>query len=30
MNVREIRTDELSKLLELYTHLHESDVPDPC
>ena len=28
MNVREIRTDELSGLLELYTHLHESGVPE--
>ena len=28
MKVREIRSDELSALLELYTHLHESDVPE--
>ena len=28
MNVREIRADELSKLLELYTHLHESGIPE--
>lgn len=28
MIIREIRTDELSKLLELYTHLHESGIPE--
>ena len=28
MIVREIRKDELSELLELYTHLHESGVPE--
>ena len=26
--VREIRKEELAQLLELYTHLHESGVPD--
>lgn len=25
--IREIKTDELNKLLELYTHLHELGVP---
>ena len=28
MIIREIRADELSKLLELYTHLHESGIPE--
>ena len=26
--IREIKTDELNKLLELYTHLHELGVPE--
>ena len=28
MIIREIRADELSKPLELYTHLHESGIPE--
>lgn len=28
MTVREIRSDELNELLELYTHLHELGVPE--
>ena len=28
MTVREIKTDELNELLELYTHLHETGVPE--
>ena len=28
MMIREIRKDELNELLELYTHLHESGVPE--
>ena len=28
MNVREINENELDKLLELYTHLHETGVPE--
>jgi GNAT superfamily N-acetyltransferase len=30
MDIREIKRDELDKLLELYTHLHDNDVrPEP-
>ncbi len=28
MTVREIKDNELGELLELYTHLHELDVPE--
>ena len=28
MNIREIKENELNELLELYTHLHESGVPE--
>lgn len=28
MTVREIKKDELRELLELYTHLHEPDIPE--
>lgn len=28
MIIREIKSDELNELLELYTHLHETCVPE--
>ena len=30
MRVREIKKNELSELLELYTHLHELGIPEDC